>query len=244
MATQWIRESCVDKMIHLIKLCPEMKPFQNYPEMYPIIADLMYSYTVKPVEYNLNNEFVSGFCLITKGSIKRKRVVDFGKLDYDRRSLFVGSIPIEVPHGKKLIQTDQLGPGHVVAEPSLSCNLVHPYSLVVNEPVEGFVWRYDILRDTIPRELFKEILALTLNDPTDEALIRIWVEREKDRKWRMFRSKVLKESRKYIRAEQEFYGKKPQPPKSLKQYSPRVQKFKQNFAIQPPLESLYPRFSD
>jgi hypothetical protein len=229
MTINWICEAELAEKTNYLKGIPELHPLNTYPELYERLAETM---ARKELPRAGHVDFVcGGWMILVEGLIARRRVVDFSKARVLPHLLEVGDVRISLPEGKLLIQTDKLEPKHLIADPSLSKSLNNPFTLSVLEDSVVYALDYQNVHDLLPIDIRREIEKLILNDPGDVELISEWVETERAKQWGLYRNRVGKEARKYVKhVKREENGtlsfRRVKPPKTLKGVESPRQRFK------------------
>ena len=214
-----------------LQTVPELDPLKNDTLLYDNLSEIITEKELLPgTSLTPDSSLLEGWFIIIDGQLARKRYVDFSRVDRccDRRTLCVGSIPIPLPEGEKEIITDYIQTNHLSIDPYFSRNLKRPFSLHVlsKTPVKIWVLKVSDINELIPHDIRTEIISHILADPPDEEQIKIWIQKEKVRKWNIYKKRCEKEARQYVKADKAqgtaFFERTPRAPKSFKEFkSPR-----------------------
>lgn len=228
------------KIANFLEEIIEFDPILDRPEIFERLSQDMRTITVpKGTKRSFNRLFESEsglpdvssdeaslencWFVIKSGSVGRYREVNFNHITIDHRALFVDSIEIKIPKGKKLIKTETYGPKHCLADSSLSAALNRPYELKFLEDTVIHVISYNDVKAIIPFTLRKQIEKLLLDDPSEDELIRGWCESEMAVQWQIFKHKISKEAKLFTLHEKimmtgEVTCRRPSPPKQIKDH--------------------------
>jgi hypothetical protein len=110
----------------------------------------------------------------------------------------------------------------------------------VNEPVTGYFLKFKNLSSMLLTAQTEELIALFCNEPNDDQVRQMWLDRQEAIQWNTFKKKVMKDARKFVKMEKritsgEWTTRKPGQPKPLKEYrpfTPLVRKVYQSSSLQ------------
>ena len=198
----------------------------NYDELYYRLADELEEINI-PMGANYK-QYCHGWLIIKSGCLAKRRRVNFKLSTIDHRIYDTNAYGLTFPDEEILITTDEFGPYHCVADPSLSkeLRLNKPFSLKAQCNTIAYTLSYDTIKRIIPYNIRREIESIILNDPTDDFLIRQWYEKEKAIKWVMYRNCIDKDARHYLKQDKTEKTEKLnrwacKTPKPLKDYQSR-----------------------
>lgn len=200
-----------------------IRQFEDSNNLFNALAE-----TLTEMAYPKGQRSISTYCdgwmIIKKGCLGRRRMVDFEKTLIDPRTVqddLIG-FNFKFPHGEQHLQTDEFGPFHCVADPSLSEDLSKPFSFVALEDTVVYIINQNALT-LLPIDIRRTIEKIILDDPNDDTLVREWYTRERKVKWEMFKQSSYKLARQYIKQDKvdndnSFPFRKPKPPRTIRKY--------------------------
>lgn len=229
MTVDWLDQWELDQRTQFLREIPELAPLEHHPELYERLAEAM-----KPLHLSAGVDCTGasgGWMFIQAGKMAKRRMVDFNKCKIDPSQLIVGNVRIELPIGETRVQTDKYGPKHLVCDPCLSKMLKKAFSIAVLEDSDVWSIGYKDVKDLLPIDLRREIEATVMVDPTDDDLIKFWIDRERGKQWDIYRVRCKKEARRYVkqvsREERgDFSCRRPSLPKPIKGIQSPRQHFK------------------
>lgn len=225
MTVEWLGTELLTKRTDYLSEIPELEPLKVYPPLFNRLAEILEERTLPVGIYDWSQPIFGGFMVITSGSVRRKRFVDFSEERIEKHRLMVGDLVLKLPSNQVAIPTDHYGEKHLIADPFLSRNLKKPFLLQVLKDSKILTMKYHLVQDLIPIDILREVESKVLNEMTNSTLIEFWINQEKAIQWNLYRKRCMKEARQFVKMEKtersgDFPGRKPKPPKSFKQYKP------------------------
>ena len=175
---------------------------------------------------NNNNPLAHGIVIIEDGIIQVRRVVNFDKVTLSKYQLTVGDKEIALPQGINEIPTKKLANGDALPLPEMYYPK-NTYNFVaeVKKDSKCYLLEYSDFFSMIPMYMQKNILKKILDKRNDQEVVEDWLKKQKVLEWRVYKKKVLKEARQFIKATkpgdpEEIISRKPRPPKGMIDYNP------------------------
>ncbi|OHT12316.1 hypothetical protein TRFO_17897 [Tritrichomonas foetus] len=178
---------------------PVFEELQDIPELFNRLADNVIE--MKIPKGTKRKSFCDGWIVVQSGSVSKHRKVNFNLSSIDPRALSGGAIDIRLPKGETYVKLEVLGPDSIIADPSLTSNFKKPYKLEFMEDTVIYCISMNDLRDLLPISFRRNLEKQLLDDPSDDYLIRKWIEREMVVKWQMYKKSISKESKNYAEYE-------------------------------------------
>jgi hypothetical protein len=109
--------------------------------------------------------------------------------------------------------------------PGVRGGIIFPFQMVAIQPVVGYLLRLDEMASILVKSQCENLVQMMSQQPDDEEIKTIWLERQRAMQWQSFRKSVTKGVRQIAKAEKgqangDFAIRKPAPPKSIKDYRP------------------------
>ena len=173
-----------------------------------------------------SNPLAHGIVIIEDGIINVRRVINFDKVSLSKFQLTVGDKEIVLPTGISEIPTKKLTNGDALPLPEMYYPK-NTYNFVaeVKKDSKCYLLEYNDFFSLIPMYMQKKILKRLLDKRNDQEVVEDWLQKQKVVEWRVYKKKIMKEARQYIKATkngepEEIITRKPRPPKGMIDYSP------------------------
>ncbi|EAY23454.1 cyclic nucleotide-binding domain containing protein [Trichomonas vaginalis G3] len=164
-----------------------------------------------------------GFYLIAEGKFSLHRMVDFTEYIPKTEDKVQDDVfRVKLPRGKYFIQAKELGPGEIFPDPRLQGGWIsHQFRLRVEEPALLHNLKLSNLLSAVTERNVELIKKAVYEQPSDSALIDVWIEKQRAMQWSQYKKKCLKEARRVFKIERQVmngevgmrhFG----PPKALK----------------------------
>lgn len=164
--------------------------------------------------------------ILKKGTMKRMRIVDFTSHSFRKISATFESLQPHFPDGLYPVHVNNIQLGELFADPEVSEFADHPYQ--IHAITDCVLVAYDFEYFTIiSGRVEVERVGNNLKSPlSDENVIKIWIDLEKERLWNKFKTKELKGAHKELKTEKRARTatvaiRRPTTPKSIKEYRPK-----------------------
>jgi inhibitor of KinA sporulation pathway (predicted exonuclease) len=117
-------------------------------------------------------------------------------------------------------------------DPALKDYVPYPFTLVVSEPVIAYQLKVKDLASMLLTAQMQKIREVFRNEPNDEQVVQIWIEKQQSIQWQGFKQKCVKEARQMVKVEKAVMaGKwamrtpaKPKPIKDHMEFAPLMRK--------------------
>ena len=191
------------------------------------IAALSEVFELKPGTMISKESQLGGYLYIVKsGTIARYRVVDFTELSFRKIAAPFEHLELHFPDGLHPVHIDDFTTGAVFADPALKKLADPKFKVKTTSNVELLALDFDYFKIVAGAKETEEIRQELRCDLTEQQVIRIWVDAEKQRLWNKFKVRETKESHKALKGYKEFVEqrvgmRRPKIPKSLKPYKPK-----------------------
>jgi CRP-like cAMP-binding protein len=197
MTLEWLEDSELREKTAFLEQIPELEPLKSYPVLYERLAEVV----VKKDLPDCRNcaKLWGGWIAIIEGEITRRRTVDFRNVKIPDHMLEIGDVKIVLPSGTIAMQTNSFGPGHLVADPFLSSGLKKPFTVSIAPKSVCYHLEYEDVKNLLPIDMRREIERIIMDDQDDQSLGNIWVEKERQLQWEVYRDKCCKEARKFVK---------------------------------------------
>jgi hypothetical protein len=162
-------------------------------------------------------------------------IVEEGVLAQHRVVAFEGERPgtaSTMPHGTKDVKIRDYGPRTMFPLPGAGETVSFQFQMVATQPVLAHLLRLDDPASMLLKTQTEKLVQMMRQQPDDEQIKGLWLERQETVLWHTFRKEVMKRARRLVKAEKAIAGgdfgiRKPARPKSIKDhrpYAPIVQK--------------------
>jgi hypothetical protein len=111
------------------------------------------------------------------------------------------------------------------AVPAMEICVPYPFKLTVNEPVIGYLLKLKDLSSVLLTAQMEELISMFCDEPDDDQVRQMWLDRQEAIQWNAFKKKVLKDARKFVATEKriangEWTTRRSGQPKPLKDHRP------------------------
>lgn len=161
--------------------------------------------------------------IVKKGTLSRYRVVDFTNVSFRKIDAPFERLELHFPDGSHPVHTDDIGPGDLFQDPSITELCDKPFNVKANSDVEMVSFDLEYFRIIAGSDEVKQVKKELTSTLSDEDVIRIWVNDEKKKLWLNFKSREVKESHRAIKSDllikrSQVVYRVPKVPKSIKSY--------------------------
>lgn len=177
--------------------------------------------------YDNERAKTQGFFVVAQGKLTVHRLVNFS--DYkgnNSKDIKDDVLAVRLPHGQHLIQIAELGPKTMFPDPRLEDGWIkHQFTLKVAEPCLLHNLKLNDLTSAITQNNLEKIKERILDQPDDQKIIEMWIEKQRAAQWLAYKNQCVKEAKKVIALERQImngeYGmRKAGIPKSIKEHDP------------------------
>lgn len=219
MCVEWVERTELQSRKRFLMDIDDLSPLLVNPDLFERLAEVMEEDIL--LRGAVYETICGGWIIVQSGAVARKRVADFTKVEIHPQLLEVADVVIVPPEGRVKVVTDVFGPNRMFCDPILGADLNKPFSIEVMEDTKVWTIRHELVRDLLPIDLRREIEQPLLVDATDEELVRLWVDNEREVQWEFYRQKCNKQARKMMKqmsreANGDFSCRRPKPPKAIK----------------------------
>lgn len=164
--------------------------------------------------------------IVKEGCLKLMRVVDFTDYSFRKTSAAFESLQLHFPDGFYPVHIGDLRPGSMFADPS-AYEVVDPsYQMHTTAETVLIALDFEYFKIVAGNKEVNSVREDLKSKISDEDVVRIWANTEKQRLWNNFKTKGLKDAHREIktarRAQTSMVAiRVPSAPKSLKEYRPK-----------------------
>ncbi|OHT07110.1 cyclic nucleotide-binding domain containing protein [Tritrichomonas foetus] len=222
----WFARTQLEKKATLLSHIPQLQFLRELPPEDAIFTRLAENMIGQKLEINTVidplNPLAEGFIVIEEGLMAKQRSVDFST--FKRRDQ-QGQIKISVtiPTGKHTVRVVTLGPKMMVPDPGQKEYVSYPFSLVVLEPVQCYILKTSDLSSMLLSTHLEKIKSAFRAEPTDNEVIKMYIDKQEAIHWQLFKKKCVKEAREIVKIEKAIMNgqwaiRKPGIPKRIKDH--------------------------
>jgi hypothetical protein len=160
--------------------------------------------------------------------VDKLRLIDFSPVKKeslcDPRSGDI--LTLKVPADKTNVSVEKMGTKRLFPHPRMENWVPFRFSLVVIEPVQLIQIKYSDMTALLPQTRLDKIREMVVDEPNDQQVIEIWIERQRAVQWQNYKKQCVKSARHEMKFERLItngqYGFRiPGNPKSFKPYIPQ-----------------------
>ncbi|KAK8840552.1 hypothetical protein M9Y10_030761 [Tritrichomonas musculus] len=208
----WVARAQLEKKANLLSHIPQLQFLRDLPPEDKIFTRLGENMIENRLEtgrvINAQNIVAEDcFCVIEEGLLYKQRIVDFtnfNKNDMKINTKNQHQFPINLPPGKHTVTIKKLGPKTMFPDPTLKDYISYPFSLVVVEPVTFYALKQSDLTSMLLNAHIERIRNSVRDEPTDDEVIQMHIERQQAIQWQLFKKKCVKEVRREIKVEKQM----------------------------------------
>lgn len=227
----WFAKNQLEKKAAILSQVEELQFLKDTKEVFSRLAENMVEVKMEPgtiltASNTLPQSKGRGFLLIEDGLLIKQRMVDFSK--FKRAKLLQNddaNLPIRIPTGNHLVRIATYGPKCMFPDPALDDFVKYPFIVTVIEPTTAHVLVKSDLDSLLLTTQIHHLQDEYLDQPNDEQVVKMWVNKQKEIQWNKFKKQCVKEARRYVRTERavlngQWAMRNPKQPKSIKDHKP------------------------
>lgn len=226
----WFARSQLEKRAILFSHVPELQFLRESRELFSRLAENTVEVKL-PTGTILNSQKSTeaskgkGFLLIEEGLLIKQRVVDFSLFEKKYKQKFDGTLVSNYPKGRFPVKTKTYGPKTMFPDPDLTDFVPYAFSMIVVEPAICHILKLGDLETMLLTTQIQKIRDQYRDEPNDEQVIKMWIERQEEIQWQAFKRKCVKEARKIVKVERDILNgqwamRKSGHPKPIKDHKP------------------------
>jgi CRP-like cAMP-binding protein len=220
----WFARSVCERKAALLLQVRELQVLRKSRELVLHLAATMEQVRMR-VGTEIGNDFfprenTMSFIVVEEGVFVKRRAVNFSGTKVASDST------IALPIGVKTVKVGQFGPREMIPVPAMRICVPFPFTLYVAEEVTGYLLKLVELASMLLNVQTQKIIRMfASNEPNDEKVIRMWIEKQEAVQWQAYRKKCVKEARRILKAQRaismgEWAIRKAGPPKAIKEHRP------------------------
>lgn len=164
--------------------------------------------------------------IVKEGCLKLMRIVDFTNYSFRKTSATFESLQLHFPDGLSPVHIGDLRPGSVFADPSVHEVIDSFYQMHATTDSVLIALNFEYFKIVAGKKEVNNLREELRSKLSDEEVVRVWANTEKQRLWKNFKKKGLKDAHKELktarRAQTSMVAiRVPSAPRSLKEYRPK-----------------------
>lgn len=223
----WFARSQLEKKAVLLSHIPELQFLRESRELFVRLAENMEQLkldagVVIDEKFFGKDENSISFIVVEEGLLVKQRLVDFTGHRVDQSA---SSIQVQIPRGKHTVRVANFGPKTMFPDPALKKYVPYPFTLYVAEPVIAWQLKVKDLASMLLTVQMQKITDAYRDEPNDDQVVNIWIEKQRAIQWQAFKRKCVKEARQMVKVEKlvqngQWGQRNPAPPKAIKEHKP------------------------
>jgi hypothetical protein len=164
--------------------------------------------------------------IVKKGTLARMRVIDFTRLSFRKIDAPFEGLELHFPDGDHPVHTDDLTPGMMFPAPSVSELIDIGFQVKAVGDVVLLALDADYFKIVVGSTEIEKLRQSLKSTLTENEVVRIWVNAEKQRRWDKFKKSEIEKAKKEYRTDWEFRTqqlaiRKADVPTALRDYKPK-----------------------
>lgn len=164
--------------------------------------------------------------IVKEGSLKLMRVVDFTEYSFRKTSAAFESLQLHFPDGLSPVHIGNLLPGSMFADPSVHEVIDSLYQMHASADTVLIALDFEYFKIVAGKKQVNLIREDLKSKLSDEEIVKVWANTEKQRLWNNFKTKGLKDAHRELKTARRAHTsmvaiRVPSVPKSLKEYRPK-----------------------